>query len=837
MRRKRLLETVSKPAWAACCPPRERVSKPGVLVCACVLAVVCLPPATLAVRQAAPTGQGPAERPAPVFVSAFDKTPDRVWIGPEYWANPLQNWRVRAGVLECFTAGPNRSVHLLTREVSQRPGGVSVSITLASFQPSPARQPPSGQSPLGQLPTGTVAATTELAWIGVRLAAHGRFADYRDSAVRGEGIDAGLRSDGRLFAGAVVSGAVLDPAQVASLRATLGPVAGACQVLVRAFDREGNEIGSVVQAALDPGKLYGNVALVCSGATCGFGEWRVDGPKVDAHDEHAFGPILFTQYTLSGSILKLTAQMPPIGARDTQEVRLAVPGTSAAWRAIARAKIDSLARTATFRVANWDEGLDQPYRVLYAVTDASGAVRDAIFDGIIRRDPRAAAHTVVAAFTGNNDLGFPHADVVRHVSTFKPDLLVFTGDQIYEPVGGFGVQRSPLDMATLDYLRKWYIFGWEFRELLRNIPSVALPDDHDVYHGNVWGAGGRDANDIAPALQREGVGAQTLKQDSGGYTMPVDWVNVVQRTQTSHLPDPVDPAPIERGIGVYFTELVWGGVSYAIVEDRKWKSAPAVVLPDAQIVNGWARNPEWDSSKSGDVKGAELLGARQMRFLERWANDSRGDVWMKAVVSQTLFANVATLPKGSRADEITTTLPIQPPGGYAEGEAPVQDHDSNGWPQTPRLAALRLMRKAGAIHIAGDQHLGSTIQYGIDTFRDGPFAICVPSVANYWPRRWFPEEDGANRAPGAPRNTGDYLDGFGNRMTVFAVSNPHKLGIEPADINDRAPGYGIITFDRIDRTITIANWPRWVDPSAPGAKPYPGWPITIRQEPRDGNVK
>ena len=66
---------------------------------------------------------------------------------------------------------------------------------------------------------------------------------------------------------------------------------------------------------------------------------------------------------------------------------------------------------------------------------------------------------------------------------------------------------------------------------------------------------------------------------------------------------------------------------------------------------------------------------------------------MKAVVSQTVFANVATLPKGSRADDITTKLPIQPPGGYAPGEAPVQDHDSNGWPQSPRLAALRLMKK------------------------------------------------------------------------------------------------------------------------------------------------
>jgi len=801
-----------------------------ILTWMCVLMSGWESPAVVEARPGNRPTQEPAGLPGPSFVSAFDRTPDRPWIGPEYWANPMQDWRVRAGVLECFTAGPNRSVHLLTREVSQRPGGVSVSITLASFQPGPT-----GLTPQGQIPASTnTAATKEPAWVGVRLAAHGRFADYRDSAVRGEGIDAGLRADGRLFAGASVNRAVLDPAQVASLRATLAPVAGDYQVSVRAFDRAGTEIGSVVQAALDPATLHGNVALVCNGAQCGFGEWRVDGPKVGAHDERAFGPILFAQYTLSRRVLKLTAQMAPVGPGESQDVRLAVRTTGGAWRDVGRATIDPLARTAAFRVSEWDDTSDHPYRVLYETRDGKGQVVAAAFDGTIRRDPRAAVRTVVAAFTGNNDLGFPHADVVKHVATFQPDLLLFTGDQIYEPVGGFGVQRSPLDMATLDYLRKWYIFGWEFRELLRNIPSVALPDDHDVYHGNVWGAGGRDANDIAPALQREGVGVQTQKQDSGGYTMPADWVNMVQRTQTSHLPDPADPAPIARGIAVYFTELVWGGVSYAIIEDRKWKSAPAVVLPDAQIVNGWARNPEWDSSKTGDVKGAELLGARQMRFLERWAGDSSGDVWMKAVVSQTLFANVATLPKGSRADDITTKLPIQPPGGYAEGEAPVQDHDSNGWPQTPRLAALRLMRKAGAIHIAGDQHLGSTIQYGVDTFRDGPFAICVPSVANFWPRRWFPEQDGANREPGAPRNTGDYLDGFGNKMTVLAVSNPYKLGIAPADINDRAPGYGIITFDRIDHTITMANWPRWVDPSAAGAKPYPGWPITIRQEPRDG---
>jgi len=40
-----------------------------------------------------------------------------------------------------------------------------------------------------------------------------------------------------------------------------------------------------------------------------------------------------------------------------------------------------------------------------------------------------------------------------------------------------------------------------------------------------------------------------------------------------------------------------------------------------------------------------------------------------------------------------------------------------------------------------------------------------------------------------------------------------------------------------DRTITFANWPRWVDPKAAGAKPYPGWPITIRRETPGGAAR
>ena len=42
------------------------------------------------------------------FAGAFDRTPDRPWIGPDYWANPLQDWRIAGAALECTGTGPAR---------------------------------------------------------------------------------------------------------------------------------------------------------------------------------------------------------------------------------------------------------------------------------------------------------------------------------------------------------------------------------------------------------------------------------------------------------------------------------------------------------------------------------------------------------------------------------------------------------------------------------------------------------------------------------------------------------------------------------------------------------
>jgi hypothetical protein len=269
----------------------------------------------------------------------------------------------------------------------------------------------------------------------------------------------------------------------------------------------------------------------------------------------------------------------------------------------------------------------------------------------------------------------------------------------------------------------------------------------------------------------------------------------------------------------------------AILEDRKFKSAPKNVLPEeAKVTNGFIQNRDFDIKKYYDIE-AELLGERQLKFLEDWTADWSKGVEMKAVLSQTNFCTVATLPEGSIIDSIVPKLPIPNLGEYVSGDAPTSDMDSNGWPQKGRDEALKVIRKSFALHIAGDQHLASVVHYGVDDFCDSGFGFAGPALNNLFPRRWWPTvKEDHQPLPGRPKNTGDFIDGFGNKMTVHTVANPHQTGMEPALIYDRATGYGMVTFDKQQRTMKMECWPRYVDPEKNPDGQYSGWPITVSQE-------
>jgi hypothetical protein len=492
--------------------------------------------------------------------------------------------------------------------------------------------------------------------------------------------------------------------------------------------------------------------------------------------------VCFGIYTVSNKTLKLGAQLYPLYPGETREVRLEIE-TDGAWREIARQKINDIGWHTTFRIGSWDDSRDAKYRLRHG--------DQAMFEGTIRKNPADKDEIVLASLScnSNKDRGL-REEYTRNINHQDPDLIFFAGDQSYD---------------HKEHTAAWLKFGLSFREIFRHRPCVTIPDDHDIGQANLWGEGGKEST--------------TGAGHDGGYFYHPDYVNMVERQQCGHLPDPFDPTPIQRGIGVYYTRYLLGGVDFAILEDRKFKTGPLGRHPMKGPRPDHILDPKYDP-KVIDVPGLELLGARQEKFLADWGAKKEG-VAMKAVLSQTGFCGGAHL-HGSRDNRLHADL------------------DSNGWPRTARNRALELIRKANAVHIAGDQHLATLIQHGIHQHRDGPWAFVGPAIVNsVYGRWWWPEDDkpGANHDAENPLPfTGDYVDGFGNKITMHAYANPHPKRLSARNKDDGsglkptegwADGWGLIRFQKPAKQVTFECWPRFEDVTRPGAKQFPGWPKTI----------
>jgi hypothetical protein len=146
------------------------------------------------------------------------------------------------------------------------------------------------------------------------------------------------------------------------------------------------------------------------------------------------------------------------------------------------------------------------------------------------------------------------------------------------------------------------------------------------------------------------------------------------------------------------------------------------------------------------------------------------------------------------------------------------------------------MRRSFALHISGDQHLAVVAHYGLDDWRDSSFAFCVPSIVNFYPREWLPLGPAARAIEGPLPHLGDYTEGFGNKLTMFAYANPTAFPAPPDDPAASASGHGLVRFDKATRQITIECWPRGVDVTQPGARQFTGWPVTVAQEDHYGRA-
>jgi hypothetical protein len=747
----------------------------------------------------------------------------RPWVGADLWANPAEDWVVKAGRAENTFPGGNRNLTVLTAELTKEAAPFTLRCRLDQI---------SMMSPM-----------PGFAGFQVGLAADS--GDYREAAIMGTGLSAGIKADGTLFINQTLgTGAKIPtPFRLVTLELKGEPAGdGLYRLSLGGSSSSGETLGTVA-TEVHSSWLTGLVSFTVSskmppvleltkprpavvapipeargGALrVAFDRLLIAGPKVAHHPTRSFGPIWWvTQGPSNDGSLRLLVQAAPYGRSESHDVTFMLDG-----KLHSSTELESDSRTARFRIRNVD--LSVPHR--YEVT-----LDGVSFKGTVRAIPKGRPVTM-AALSCDDATGFPHNDLVANVAAHKPDILAFLGDQIYEGVGGYGhlVDQQQNDRAIVCYLRKYAMHGWIWRDLLREIPTVTLPDDHDVFHGNLWGCGGKLAN-VA-----DGYGSSA--QDSGGYKMSPEFVNVVHTTQTGNLPIPVDPSPSDNQISVYFTQWQYGPLDMAILSDRQFKSAPRELIPDARIENGWPKNPTCYVDSAPDSPDAQLLGPRQEAFLTRWAAKPDASAPIRLVLSQTPWAAPQTLPAEVQSDSDVPSMKNLKPGEYAPDDRPKPDYDTNGWPQAKRDLALGLMKKAGALHVTGDQHLGSTGQYGLKGFRDGPWWVTTPAMANLWPRRWMPATKGANARPGDPRETGDFTDGFGNKITIAAVANPFDIEREPSRLFDRAVGYTILTCEPATGQVTLANWPYWASPAkpAPDDRPYPGWPITIH--PKSGARK
>jgi hypothetical protein len=487
--------------------------------------------------------------------------------------------------------------------------------------------------------------------------------------------------------------------------------------------------------------------------------------------------VAFALYTHDRGVLKLSAQLYPLKPDEDRAVRLEFQ-RNGEWVEVARVEVTLPGWSAHFRLTEWDSTQSVPYRVRHGEA--------ALFEGLIRKDPTDKDTIVIANMSCNSSrtTGL-RPEIIENLKRQDPDLLFFAGDQTYRHT---------------EHTAGWIEFGLQFREVIKDRPTITIPDDHDVGHPNLWGENGKQSHD------RQGM-------SDGGYFFPVEYVNMVQRQQSWHLPDPVDPAPVERGITVYFTRMRVGGIDFAILEDRKFKSGPQGKIPKMGPRPDHINDPSYDP-KTIDLPGLELLGERQLKFLREWGQDWTG-AEMKAVLSQTAFCGAVHMHGGVN-DRLLADL------------------DCNGWPQTGRNKALVEIRKAQAVHLCGDQHLAVVVKHGIDEFGDGPYSFTSPALVNtIYGRWWHPldEKPGPNPVEGSPLPwTGDFKDGLGNRISMLAYANPPKIENE----KQRADGYGIVRFQRSTQKITFECWPRFSDSQDGDQAQFPGWPITVTQADNDG---
>ena len=355
----------------------------------------------------------------------FNSLNDRIWIGEDFWSVPLEDWSVANGRLEFRGAGQQNTCSILPYLIINNGKTFTITVDMGLIEMGDC----DGSS---GLIIGSLASEED---------------DIRAAVYFGTGINLGISTSGYAFIdqsqqrlpegfdlnylrlevrgekdnkGYVINLNVLDSSKVSLAKVSYRP------------EKEPSGIIQIVDN-------FRNAGSKNNGPKFWFDNLLLEGNGLIHKPENRFGPILWAMHTLSGNILKITAQLPPVGSKDNQVLELEIRNENK-WERVGSGKMDPDSRSLTFRIENWNATIDHQYRILYPLTDIHGNKEIFEYSGTIKKDP-VNRQLKMAAMTCQYHTGFPYSPLVKNLKLKAPDILYFSGDQIYEQNGGYPIKK------------------------------------------------------------------------------------------------------------------------------------------------------------------------------------------------------------------------------------------------------------------------------------------------------------------------------------------------------------------------------------------------------------
>jgi alkaline phosphatase D len=196
------------------------------------------------------------------FKSKWHLLPDKGWTDEALCVQGLQDWCIKDGALNCVTHGADRTVHVLTHQLSADNSSFRANLIFRFLnQPDPEADKEN--------------------FAGFRLGVTGRFEDDQSVLKIGKGIDAGITRNGYLFIGTTISDKKVDEKKVTEkirLRLSLTPQStGGNFAKLKALDKSGNTLATLSSAAYDAAAWGGDITLV---SNCKANKENTDQPTI-----------------------------------------------------------------------------------------------------------------------------------------------------------------------------------------------------------------------------------------------------------------------------------------------------------------------------------------------------------------------------------------------------------------------------------------------------------------------------------------------------------------------------------------------------------------------------